>query len=128
MIKSLRIVIEVAQKRAIISRSNELMNRPLAELYSDSARGKQGMRKENEIAVLKRFESNETGVDLSFDELHRDAQEIVYEIMSHSKTESELVRNLDRSQEFRDAVRSKEVNMQETDTVVRFWHFNHSGK
>ena len=86
-------------------------------LYSDSVQGKQGTRKENE-----------TGVDLSFDELHRDAQEIAYEIMSHSKTESELVRNLDRSQEFRDAVRSKEVNMQETDTVVRFWHFNHSGK
>ena len=97
-------------------------------LYSDSVQGKQGTRKENEIAVLKRFESNETGADLSFDELHRDAQEIAYEIMSHSKTKSELVRNLDRSQEFRDAVRSKEVNMQETDTVVRFWHFNHSGK
>jgi len=86
--------------------------------------GKQSKNEE----ILRRFSANETGVDYSFNELHRDAQEIAYEIMSHSKTENELVRNIDRSQEFRDAVRSKEVNMQETDTVMRFWQFNHNGK
>jgi len=84
------------------------------------------MRKENEIEILKQFEAKETGVDLSFSELPKSAQEISRYIMSQCVTENEVSRALQRSVPFRDELwpfnHGKGI-----DSAMRFWKFHEKG-
>jgi len=80
-------------------------------------------KRANEEEILKQFQSSESGVDCSFNELSEEAQGIAFNIMHQCKTQKRLRMALDRSDEFRVAVNSSKENLQETDAVMRFWPF-----
>lgn len=80
-------------------------------------------KKEREL-----FVGSEDGVDCSFFELPQHAQMIANEFMAMYTTYNDLKREVDRSVAFRDAVRSKKIYMQETDSVMRYWLWKQSGE
>lgn len=63
-----------------------------------------------------------------FEKLPTKAQEIAHKIMAENCMECDILKELDNSKEFREAVQSDKYYMKEVDYVMEYWRLNRNNQ
>lgn len=81
-------------------------------------------RTDKDRKILEQFNPTEKGVDCRFEDLPNAVQEIAFKKIAIAKSESELVRSLDRCEELRIMTDTKDGEwVKEVDPIVRYYRY-----